>query len=178
MKMLLGFAVSAVGVFGSFSPQRTPMRDRIFFGVDDAPETGPLSSPPAQAPILPPPACSQLGVNMTATKDVDLNDYGTAGIPPEVVAKRQQAAAEATKISFFSFGSSPATHSEYSARNLLDTLSIIWLVGLIVGCYYFLSHALEGGNRKYRIGSVNPTKKKEVENMRIEREAYIYVADG
>ena len=170
--------------WGSFSPQRTPMRDRIFFGLDEGPEIGPLSSTQALAPILPPPASSQMGVNMTAASDPDLNDYGSAGVPAEVTAKREKAAAEAAaaKMSFFSFGSSSARESSdsiFTARNILDVVSIIWLIGLIGGCYYFLSHALEGGNRKYRI--MGPEKKESVkaaENMRIDREAYIYVADG
>lgn len=181
--MLMFVLLAGSGVLGSFSPQRTAMRDRIFFGIDDGPELGPMSSTPAGAPILPPPAASRLGVNMTATQDVDLNDFGTAGVPPEVIAKREQAAIEAAsaKMSFFSFGSSPSREgSNITARSVLDALSVVWLIGLVGGCYYFLRHALEGGNRKYRIGQIETKQHtpKLAENMRIDREAYIYVADG
>jgi hypothetical protein len=179
-------AVLLTACTASFSPQRTAMRDRLFFGIEDAPATlgRARMSGPASAPVGLPPASSQLGVNPTATKDADLNDYGTGGPPPEVIAKREQAAVEAAaaKMSFFSFGSSPfKSGSQITARGVLDTISILWLVALIGGCYYFLRQAFEGANRKYRIGPMDSkfaTKQKAVENMRIDREAYIYVADG
>jgi hypothetical protein len=185
MKIFLGLALAFTASKGSFSPQRTAMRDKLFFGIDDASDSG-TSYSASGAPsgfVGAPPANSQLGVNSTATSNVDLNDYGSLGPPAEVVAKRAQAAvdAAAAKLSFFSFGSSSTKEgSVFSARNVLNTISVLWLVALVGGLYYFLRQAIEGANRKYRIGTskkVTPTNK-AVENMRIDREAYVYVADG
>lgn len=186
MKIFVSGTLLFACATGSFVPQRTAMRDRLFFGIEDAPTTAGRGrpSPPATAPVALPPASSQLGINATATKDTDLNDYGVRGPPQEVLDKREKAAIEAatSQVSFFSFGASPLkTGTQITARSVVDTISILWLIVLIGGCYYFLSHAFEGANRKYRIGST-PSKcaatQKTVENMRIDREAYVYVADG
>jgi hypothetical protein len=135
-----------------------------------------------------PPASSQLGINATATRDKDLNDFGSLGPPPAVISKREQdalAAGKAPRASFFVVGSSSTSpgNSSLNVRTVLHTISIIWLVTLLGACYYFLRQAFAGASRKYRIGSAKSSPKnsptaKAVENMRIDREAYVYVADG
>lgn len=190
--MYLVFLIGALAtVQGSFSPQRTAIRDKLFFGIEGPAETGSQGrsqTVPALPPIKNPPASSQLGINSTATQDRDLNDFGSLGPPPEVIAKREQEAlstGKTPKASFFVVGSSSTTPSSSSltVRTVLHTISIIWLVALLGACYYFLRQAFAGASRKYRIGSAKSTPKnspttKAAENMRIDREAYVYVADG
>ncbi len=181
MKFIVSFCLIEFSlVKGSFSPQRTAMRDKLFFGIEDAPDTGHQVSV-AVPPVAIPPASSQLGVNATAINNRDLNDYGSLGPPPEVLAKReeQEVAKTVSKLSFMMFGASAAkTTSQFTAHNVFNILSIVWLVGVLVGGFYFLRQAVSGGNRKYRIVGQKPELASKAENMRIDREAYIYVADG
>jgi hypothetical protein len=181
--LTLGFGM------GSFSPQRTAMRDKLFFGIEEAPEIGGrVQVTPALPPMAIPPASALLGVNSTATNNRDLNDFGPLGPPPEVLAKRREeaeaaadaaAASSVSRLSFLVFGASGPS-SKFSVQNVFSVLSIVWLVGVLAGGFYFLREALAGGSKKYRVGALQQTMPppNKFENMRIDREAYIYVADG
>jgi hypothetical protein len=143
-----------------------------------------VNNSPVAAPVNLPPASSQIGVNETATRDRDLNDFGSRGVPVEILEKREKAKTEALAAkaaSFYMYGETSS--SLISAKTLWDVLSVLWLIAVLAGCYFFMSRAFEGANRKFRFGAATaeetkPLTKTHVENMRIDREAYVYVDGG
>jgi hypothetical protein len=162
----------------AFSPQRTPQRDKLFFGV--------VSDAPAANPgILLPPANSQLGVNSTATNNFDYNDYGSVGVPADVLAVRAQAAEQSGTISSpkgasFLINKDPiARVTNNPVKSVSNVLSVIWLVLFMVGISIFLHTALTAGSRKVKLSAAaEKFARKTVENRRIDREAYVYVDGG
>lgn len=152
----------------AYVPQKTANRNKLFFGIEDSPAANSRSV--GQLP----PASSQIGVNMTATSNTDLNDYGPAGVPPEVLAARQLAASTPIPITFLAKSSSSSTKL-LTIKHFLDVISVIWLIILIVGCFYFLRVALSQGD-KPRITTTYFADKKPTNP--IDREAYVCVDGG
>ena len=156
------------------------MRDKIFFGIEGQPDL--VSNAMIVSPVNLPPANSQIGVNEAATKDRNLNDFGSRGIPDEIKQTREQEKADrlAEKASsFFMYGETSA--SLISSKSLWDVLSVAWLLAVLAGCYVFMARAFEGASRKYRFASPEEKPvltKANVENMRIDRESYVYVDGG
>lgn len=159
-----------------YVPQRTAYRDKLFFGIDSPPVVA-TGSAPARLP----PANSQISVNLTASQYTDLNDYGSAGVPEAVRATRKIVQDESGATpTFLFFEVSPQTSGLLTLKHALDCLSVLWLVLLIAGCYYFLKVALAEGNKPVGVlKTVLPTTvAKKKENTQIDREAYVYVDGG
>ena len=169
----------------AFSPQRTPQRDKLFFGiVSDSPATVPNA-------VILPPANSQLGVNDTAAGNSDLNDFGSRGVPPAIAQARAKAAESAQSFSGDSSSSggnsflihkevySGETESYNPVKRVSNILSVVWLVLFVIGIAIFLHNALQAGSRKVMLSPMAEKKaRKAVENRRIDREAYVYVDGG
>ena len=161
----------------AYVPQRTPQRDRLFFAIDTPPVP---SNPSGRLP----PASSQMGVNMTAASDMDLNDFGSAGLSDEETAKRSMdiTGLFTTGKSFAQFASKRSTTLAI-VKDTLEYMSLVWLAVLVVGCYFFLKSALTEGSKKFRVTRrqlpiSQVIQEKQKENMRIDREAYVYVDGG
>lgn len=184
MKILVMLACVSAGV-ASYSPQRTPHRDKLYFGVvlSDAPSI-PLSTP--EAIVMLPPANSQLGVNITAATNRDLNDYGSLGVPQDVLDQREQAISAGGSSSGASFllhkeSSIPSETKPASnpVKTVSNVLSVVWLVVFLVGISLFMHTALQAGSKKVNLSSgFDKLARKTVENRRIDREAYVYVDGG
>ena len=174
---------SAEGV--SFIPKRTPIRDRIFLGLK---EEAPVVAGTGAIVVLP-PASSIQGVNATALANSDLHEYGSMGVPADVLAARElEAANDGTEIntpvpkSFLT----QSTSSTTSVRHALDFFSVIWLIVILVACVFFIGAALREANKKQTIGKKPagnaPAKRVvrpvSVADKRIDREAYVYVDGG
>ena len=198
---LVGFVL---GQSVGYVPERTPMRNKIFFGITDTPavaQNAP-SGPGRNGIIMLPPASSQFGVNNTASHDTDFNDYGSLGVPEAELARRAEVAA-ATGEAAADGMTAPKNFFEYQSeskateavRNMLDIFSIFWLIVIIIACFFFLKAALAEANKKVTIPlfrrSVSTGRpvvtpavvaaavaQKKKENMRIDREAYVYVDGG
>lgn len=171
MKFLL-----AVPLVLGYVPERTPQREKLFFGID---------TPPV-APVIPagvlPPASSQIGVNSTAAYDHDLNDYGTLGKPAQ-----EEEGTGITKLLFPSYfftesKRKPVTNSSFlaTAKYALEYMSVVWLILLLVGCYFFLKAAMTGAlSKKYTlVSAAKEESQRDIQNRRIDREAYVYIEGG
>ena len=181
----------------SFIPNRTPIRDRIFLGIK---ESAPVPISTGAIVALPPAAAIQ-GVNATALANSDLHEYGSMGVPAEVVEARQ--AAGVAPASGPQPGATPipksflAQQSKETVRHALDFFSVLWLIVILVACVVFLGAALREANKRRAIkgGGVGATptpashssiKKNNgirsrpvsVADKRIDREAYVYVDGG
>ena len=177
ISFLLTLLVSVDSV--SFIPQRTPIRDRIFLGLK---EEAPVAIATGAIVALPPAAAIQ-GVNATALSNSDLHEYGSMGVPAEVV--------EARKLQSDSTINTPApksfiaqsTSTTTRVRHALDFFSVIWLIVILVACVFFIGAALREANKKRTIGKkqrpvIPVAKKVSVADKRIDREAYVYVDGG
>ncbi len=175
----------AVPMVWGYVPERTPQREKLFFGVeDDGGAPLPVVSVIAKPSAVLPPASSQIGVNTTATFDHSLNDFGVFGKPavPEI----------ATGLSkllpghFFTETrrrSSPSMASTFiaTAKQALEYLSVVWLILLLVGCYLFLKAAMNGAlSKRYTLVSTEAKIEatRDLQNRRIDREAYVYIEGG
>lgn len=181
MKFFVVFALCAANA-QAFIPERTQQREKLFFGIDSPP---PPVSGSSEVPGRLPPANSQIGVNKTATNDRDFNDFGALGIPQELIDKRvEDAKAKAemlgtvvpAKLLLYQTGARSSTGLS-TVKHVLDLVSVMWLVGLCVGCYYFLRHALNNANRKVYFHAAKD-KIEARHNARIDRESYVYVDGG
>jgi hypothetical protein len=175
----------------AYVPERTAIRNKIFFGITDTPAKAQNIAAPSGIIMLP-PASSQFGVNKTASHDTDLNDYGSLGVPGAELLRRSEVSQAAGE----SGDNPPRNFFEYQAeskatetvRHMLDVFSVFWLIVIVVACYFFLKAALVEANKTVTIPlfkrSDNRTThaaavaQKRKENMRIDREAYVYVDGG
>jgi hypothetical protein len=161
-----------------YIPQRTPQRDKLFFGIDS----------PAVVAAIPgvlPPASSQLGVNSTAASDHVLNDYGSLGIPNTIEATIGSTLfdiiATPSQKSFVMTRRKEQNSAAFTVKHALEYMSIVWLVLLLVGCYYFVRAALNGAlSKTYKmVKQEDPIAAKiDSQNQRIDREAYVYIEGG
>ena len=181
MRIFLPTVLLQAAMTFAYVPQRTPQRDRIFFGIEGASGNTPVTSV-SVPPVRLPPASSQIGVNRTATTDADLNDYGSLGVPDEIKARRAEASAAGVSVAQFIFFQTDLKSESGMAivKHVLNGLSVVWLVLLVVGCFFFLRTAIQGANRKVSFASNAALyKEKSIkENSRIDREAYVYVDGG
>jgi hypothetical protein len=164
------------GITQGFIPQRTPERDLLFFGVESPASAFVVTN---ELPAKLPPASAYAGVNRKDSTDHDLSDYGTLGVPDDVMAERKARAEEAaagglSASKFLLFQSShKATTGLGTIKRVLDLVSVLWLIGLIVGCYFFLKTAFSHANRK-----VTFSLGKSKDDTGIDRESYVYVDGG
>ena len=160
----------------SFIPQRTPERDLLFFGVESPASSFVVTN---DLPAKLPPASAYSGVNRKDSTDHDLNDYGSLGVPDDVLADRKTKAEEAaaggaSASKFLLFQSShKSTTGLGTVKRVLDLVSVLWLIGLVVGCYFFLKTAFTHANRK-----VTFSLGKHKDDAGIDRESYVYVDGG
>ena len=194
MRRLFLVISSALAV--SFIPNRTPMRDRIFLGIKDS---APAPMIATGAIVALPPAASIQGVNATALGNSDLHEYGSMGVPVEVLEARkissESEGSVATPIPKSFIAQQSSSSAKETARHALDFFSILWLIVIVIACVVFLGAALREANKKRRIVKVGkpdsgasaasvsrPTsirsRPASVVDKRIDREAYVYVDGG
>ena len=191
--MILTLVYTVSGV--SFIPARTAMRDRIFLGIKDS---APAPMVATGAIVALPPAASIQGVNSTALSNGDLHEYGSMGVPVEVLEARKLASESsensaniATPIPKSFIAQQSSSSAKETARHALDFFSILWLIVILVACVVFLGAALREANKKRRIVKLSegklaapvhkPTirsRPASVADKRIDREAYVYVDGG
>jgi hypothetical protein len=158
-------SISLIVPIVSFVPTRTHQRDLLFFGVD--------STPPAvvnDGTIRLVPASSIVGV-LSGPVSPDTYDYGSGGVPPAVAEGRQPGK--------FSLVSLIETDGDGGLDGVREILNLISNLLLILFSFLFIYIILNFGNiNSNNIKLFKSTNKEKMSNMRIDREAYVYVEGG
>jgi len=195
--MIYILIIGLVSLADAYIPESTGIRDKIFFGISEDPGKRIPQNVAGSSISMLPPASSQYGVNATASHNTDLNDYGSAGVPEAELVRRSEVAVaveeaadtgEIPPRSFFEYqAESKATET---VKHMLDVFSILWLILIIVACYFFLKAAITEASKRvtlpvFKRSVSKPTvsaaalaAQRKKENMRIDREAYVYVDGG